>query len=395
MHIRGHQVRFPLVNAFLFFFIAIYFIFPFSRELSAQVSIEVAFPHLSFANPTDLQNPGDETNRLFVLEQQGIIYVFQNSPRTTVKKIFLDIRDRVNDRGAEEGLLGLAFHPDFKNNGFFYVNYTASDPRRTVIARYSVNQANPNVVVKDNELVIMQFSQPFSNHNGGQIAFGPDRFFYIATGDGGSGGDPLGNGQSLKTLLGKILRIDVDNPSEGRNYGIPADNPFAGNASGFREEIYAYGLRNPWRFSFDPKTQLLWAADVGQHRFEEVDIIKKGKNYGWNIMEGFHCFEPPSGCDTAGLELPIWEYNHDLGASITGGYVYRGSKVPELIGAYIYSDFMSGRIWSLRYAGSRLPINTELLNTGLNISSFGIDEKNELYMLSFDGKIYHFKSIVK
>ncbi|TLD41037.1 MAG: hypothetical protein JETT_2683 [Candidatus Jettenia ecosi] len=376
----------------LFVLIATLFISLLSCDLRAQVRIEVAFPHLKFVNPTDIQNSGDGTNRLFVLEQQGIISVFQNSSRMKEKQIFLDIRDRVNDRGAEEGLLGLAFHPDFKNNGFFYVNYTASDPRRTVIARYSVRQTTPNAALKDSELIIMQFSQPFSNHNGGQIAFGPDGFFYIATGDGGSGGDPFGNGQSLKTLLGKILRIDVDNPSEGRNYGIPADNPFAGNASGFMKEIYAYGLRNLWRFSFDPETQWLWAADVGQYHFEEVDIIGKGKNYGWNIMEGLHCFKPPSGCDTTGLELPVWEYNHDVGASITGGYVYRGSQVPELIGAYIYGDFMSGRIWSLRYDGSSLPINTELLTTNLNISSFGIDEKKELYILSFDGKIYCFKS---
>ncbi|UJS18607.1 MAG: PQQ-dependent sugar dehydrogenase [Candidatus Jettenia sp.] len=391
IHVQGHYVRYNFMKEYPFILIVTLFIFLFSSDLSAQVYVEVAFPYLSFINPTDIQNSGDGTNRLFVLEQQGIISVFRNSSRTKEKQIFLDIRDRVNDRGAEEGLLGLAFHPDFKNNGFFYVNYTASNPRRTVIARYNVHQATPNAALKDSELIIMQFSQPFSNHNGGQITFGPDGFFYIATGDGGSGGDPFGNGQSLKTLLGKILRIDVDNPSEGRNYGIPADNPFVGNDSGFQEEIYAYGLRNPWRFSFDPKTQWLWAADVGQYHFEEVDIIEKGKNYGWNIMEGLHCFKPPSGCDTTGLELPIWEYNHDVGASITGGYVYRGSQVPELIGAYIYSDFMSGRIWYLRYDGSSLPINTELLTTSLNISSFGIDEKNELYMLSFDGKIYCFK----
>ncbi len=395
IQVQGYYVRSNFMKEYLFIPIVTLFIFLFSSDLSAQVHVEAAFPYLSFINPTDIQNSGDGTNRLFVLEQQGIISVFQNSSRTREKQIFLDIRDRVNDRGAEEGLLGLAFHPDFKNNGFFYVNYTASNPRRTVIARYSVHQTTPNAVLKDSELIIMQFSQPFSNHNGGQITFGPDGFLYIATGDGGSGGDPFGNGQSLKTLLGKILRIDVDNPSEGRNYGIPADNPFVGNNSGFQEEIYAYGLRNPWRFSFDPETQWLWAADVGQYHFEEVDIIGKGKNYGWNIMEGLHCFKPPSGCDTTGLELPVWEYNHDVGASITGGYVYRGSLVPELIGAYIYSDFMSGRIWSLRYDGSSLPINTELLTTSLNISSFGIDEKNELYMLSFDGKIYCFKSTIE
>ncbi len=361
-------------------------------NLYAQIQVKKAFPKLSFKNPTDLQDPKDGTNRLFVLEQRGIIYVFKNNSRVSEKKVFLDIRDRVNDRGAEEGLLGLAFHPDFKNSGFFYVNYTAADPRRTVIARYHVARKNSDAADKNSEFVVLEFSQPFSNHNGGQITFGPDGFLYIATGDGGSAGDPFGNGQSLKTLLGKILRIDVDNPSGTRNYGIPADNPFTGNTSGYQEEIYAYGLRNPWRFSFDPETGWLWAADVGQNSYEEIDIIEKGKNYGWNVMEGFHCFKPPSGCDTTGLALPVWEYDHSVGVSITGGFVYRGPGVPELTGLYIYADFMSGRIWSLQYDGSTKPINKQLLNTSLTISSFGVDTKNELYMVSFDGKIYRFAS---
>ncbi len=358
----------------------------------AQVQVEVAFPNLSFKNPTDLQDPKDETDRLFVLEQRGIMYVFENDSQVKKKKVFLDIRDRVNDRGAEEGLLGLAFHPDFKNNGFFYVNYTATDPKRTVIARFHVDQTDSDSADKGSEFIILQFSQPFSNHNGGQITFGPDGFLYIATGDGGWAGDPFENGQSLNILLGKILRIDVDNPSGTNAYGIPPGNPFAGNTSGFREEIYAYGLRNPWRFSFDPETGWLWVADVGQERYEEIDIVEKGKNYGWNIMEGLHCFKPPSGCDTTGLELPIWEYDHSQGESITGGFVYRGRGVPELTGLYIYSDFISGRIWSLKYDGSGQPVNDLLLNTSLTISSFGIDKENELYILSFDGKIYRFKS---
>ncbi len=358
----------------------------------AQVQVEVAFPNLSFKNPTDLQDPKDETDRLFVLEQRGIMYVFENDSQVKKKKVFLDIRDRVNDRGAEEGLLGLVFHPDFKNNGFFYVNYTATDPKRTVIARFHVDQTDSDSADKGSEFIILQFSQPFSNHNGGQITFGPDGFLYIATGDGGWAGDPFENGQSLNILLGKILRIDVDNPSGTNAYGIPPGNPFAGNTSGFREEIYAYGLRNPWRFSFDPETGWLWVADVGQERYEEIDIVEKGKNYGWNIMEGLHCFKPPSGCDTTGLELPIWEYDHSQGESITGGFVYRGRGVPELTGLYIYSDFISGRIWSLKYDGSGQPVNDLLLNTSLTISSFGIDKENELYILSFDGKIYRFKS---
>lgn len=369
-----------------------FFIYLFPDILLAQVSTEVAFPNLKFTDPTDLQSPNDGTNRFFILEQSGVIYEFENNSQVKDKKLFLDIQDKVNSQGEEEGLLGLAFHPDYKNNGYFYVNYTALNPKRTVIARYTADQTNPDTAVKDSELVILQFLQPFNNHNGGQIAFGPDGFFYIATGDGGSAGDPSGNGQNLKTLLGKILRIEVNNPSETRNYGIPADNPFAGNASGFKEEIFAYGLRNPWRFSFDPETGWIWAGDVGQWRFEEIDIIQKGKNYGWNIMEGAHCYKPPDGCNTNGLVLPIWEYAHEqgLGMSVIGGYVYRGQRIPELIGAYIYTDFYSGRIWSLRYDGSHPPVNTELLSTKLNISSFGLDEKKELYMVAFDGKIYRF-----
>ncbi|MCF6157243.1 MAG: glucose sorbosone dehydrogenase [wastewater metagenome] len=372
--------------------LTIFFIYIFPDLAYTQIHIKAAFPNLKFVHPTDLQNPGDGTNRLFVLEKRGIIFVFKNNPRTREKMVFLNIQDRVNDRGGEEGLLGLAFHPHFKNNGCFYVNYTALNPRRTVIARYRVSQTDPNTAVKDSEFIILQFLQPFSNHNGGQIAFGPDGFLYIATGDGGSGGDPHGNGQNRETLLGKILRIDVDNPSETRNYGIPADNPFTENTSGFREEIYAYGMRNPWRFSFDPETGMLWVADVGQWRFEEINIIQKGKNYGWNIMEGLHCFNPPMGCDTSGLELPLWEYERKLGATIIGGYVYRGSEVPELTGAYIYTDFYSGHIWSLKYDGSHPPVNTRLLTTKLSISSFGIDEQQELYMVAFDGGIYRFTS---
>jgi glucose/arabinose dehydrogenase len=362
-------------------------------DSQAQFELEPAFPNLSFNRPVDLQHPADGTGRLFVVEQPGVIKVFENSSATTTAEVFLDIRDRVLF-GGEQGLLGLAFHPQFQDNGFFYVDYTAADPRRTVIARYRVDPNNPNRADKNSELVVLEVLQPFTNHNGGQITFGADGFLYIALGDGGSAGDPEGNAQNRKTLLGSILRIDVDNPSGDKNYGIPEDNPFVNNSFGFREEIYAYGLRNPWRFSFDPVTGWLWAADVGQNKIEEIDLIEKGKNYGWNILEGTSCFDPPSGCDTTGLEPPIWEYDHSLGQSVTGGFVYRGPGVPELVGAYIYGDFISGRIWSLRYDGSGEPQNTELLNTDLSIASFGIDADNELYICAFDGKIYRFKPTV-
>ena len=243
----------------------------------------------------------------------------------------------------------------------------------------------------DSEVVLLEVAQPFSNHNGGQIRFGQDGYLYIALGDGGSGGDPLEHGQDRSTLLGTILRIDVDNPPDGQAYGIPADNPFAGNTEGYREEIYAYGLRNPWRFSFDPVTGELWAADVGQGAWEEIDRIESGGNYGWDVMEGFACFEPSAGCDQEGLILPVWTYGRSEGQSVTGGFVYRGPGVPSLAGRYVYADFGSGRIWAL--TPGEEPDNTELFNTDYNISTFGIDEAGELYFADlFGGHIYRFEA---
>ncbi len=352
-----------------------------------KFEVEVAFPNLSFNRPVGIYHAVDGADRLFVLEQEGLIYVFENLENVTAANIFVDISDRVLF-GGEQGLLGFAFHPNFTENGYFYVDYTAGNPRRTVIARYSVAQNNPNEADKNSEEILLEVEQPYSNHNGGQIAFGPDGYLYIALGDGGSAGDPHGNGQNRSTLLGSILRIDVDSTSGNMNYGVPSDNPFVGNTEGYREEIYAYGLRNPWRFSFDQVTGWLWAADVGQNRREEIDVIEKGKNYGWNIMEGNLCYSPPENCNQAGLEPPIWDYSHDQGFSITGGFVYRGSELTELIGSYIYGDYGSGRIWALRYDGVNDPVNTEFLNTNLNIASFGIDGKNEIYICALDGKIY-------
>lgn len=352
-----------------------------------SASIVEAFPNLSFTRPVDLQHAGDNSDRLFVVEQRGVISVFQNNPTTTAKSEFLDIVQKVDDSGNEEGLLGLAFHPNYESNGYFFVNYTASGPNRTVISRFKVSSANPNQADPASELVIMEIEQPYSNHNGGQISFGPDGFLYIAVGDGGSGGDPQGHGQNRKTLLGSILRINIDQRKGNLNYAIPADNPFAGNSEGFREEIYAYGLRNPWRFSFDSKTRQLWTGDVGQNAYEEIDIIKKGGNYGWNTMEGFHCHKPSSGCNMAGLEPPVWEYGRSEGVSITGGFVYRGTILKQLIGRYIYADFASGRIWALDISDPANPQNTELVRAS-SVSSFGIDQNRELYICSFDNKIY-------
>jgi glucose/arabinose dehydrogenase len=347
-----------------------------------------AFPNLSFTRPVDFQHAGDNSNRVFVVEQAGVIDVFPNNPSVTEKKTFLDIRNEVDDKGNEEGLLGLAFHPDYEMNGYFYVNYTASNPDRTVIARFKVSSQNPDEADAASELVVLTYAQPHSNHNGGQVSFGPDGYLYIAVGDGGSGGDPHGNGQNRSTLLGTILRIDVDKQEDGNAYGIPPDNPFTNNQQNYREEIYAYGLRNPWRFSFDPVDHRLWVGDVGQNTFEEVDIIEKGGNYGWNIMEAKHCFQPETGCNTSGLKMPVWEYGRKEGVSVTGGFVYRGPTSAGLTGKYVYADYGSRRIWSLDYSDMSHPVNTELLEPDFNISSFGVDDKNELYICAFDGKIY-------
>lgn len=364
-----------------------------SLVLFSQIKYVQAFPNLQFEAPVDIQHAGDGSNRLFVLEQKGRIRVFENDSLTTGTDLFLDISSQVL-YGGEQGLLGLAFHPNYEENGYFYLDYTSSDPRRTVISRFSVSQNNPNQADPESELVLLEVEQPYSNHNGGQLTFGPDGYLYITFGDGGSGGDPENNGQDRSTFLGSIIRIDVDNPADGKNYGIPDDNPFVGNNNGWLEEIYAYGLRNVWRFSFDPETDILWAADVGQNAYEEIDIIESGKNYGWRIMEGLHCYNPSSDCDQAGLELPVWEYSHSDphgGYSITGGFVYRGENAGEIYGYYIYGDFVSGRIWAFAPLGN--PSNTLLFNnTGLAISTFGVDEKNELYFASFtNGRIYKIK----
>jgi len=360
--------------------------------IDAQIIVNVAFPGLSFIRPVDLQHAPDGTNRIFVVEQRGVISVFNNDSTVNEKSTFLNIENKVRDNGNEEGLLGLAFHLDYTNNGYFYVDYTASNPRRTVISRFKVSPNNPDSAMVDSEYVFLEIDQPYSNHNGGQIAFGPDGYLYIAMGDGGSGGDPLNNGQNLTTLLGTILRIDVNSGQDTLKYSIPGDNPFAGNSSGFREEIYAFGLRNPWRFSFDAVTGTLWAGDVGQNLYEEIDIIESGKNYGWRVMEGFHCYFPQTGCDTIGLTMPVWEYDHGEGQSVTGGYVYHGNQIPDLYGKYIYADYVSGKIWSFDYDGVNPGLNNLIVDTNLLIASFGVDQYNELYICSFDGKIYKITS---
>lgn len=341
-----------------------------------------AFPSLPFNQPLDLQSPNDGSNRIFVVEKGGLIKVFSNDSTVDEVDIFLDLSSDLSTE-SEMGLLGLAFHPNFSSNGYFYVHY---NPNTTVsyISRFTAasgsNSSNAN-----SELVVMEIPQPFTNHNGGQLAFGPDGYLYLAIGDGGSGGDPQNNAQTRSNLLGNILRIDVDNPTNGLNYGIPNSNPFLGQAN-VREEIFAYGLRNPWRMSFDTATGDLWTGDVGQNEREEVNVIIEGGNYGWKLFEGTSCFS--GDCDDTGLVPPLFEYNQsNADRSITGGYVYRGNSVTTLLGRYVYGDFVSGRIWALELDGSS---NELLFSSGLNIASFGTDEAQELYVCAFDGSIYKF-----
>ena len=358
-------------------------------NLNAQITQQVAFPNLSFSSPIFLTHAGDSTNRVFVVEQAGRIKVFENSSAVLTTKEFIDISDRVAS-GGEMGLLGLAFHPDYEFNGYFYVNYTANNPRRTIIARYQVT-SNPDSADKNSEFIILTFNQPYSNHNGGWIGFGPDdNYLYIGTGDGGSGGDPQNNGQSINTMLGKILRIDVDG---GTPYSIPTTNPFYDSSGTVVKEIYAWGLRNPWRCSFDPVTGWLWAGDVGQNAWEEIDIIENGKNYGWRCYEGTHPYNT-TGCNYPEYIDPVWEYGHGPECSITGGYVYHGAGVPQLEGKYIYGDYCSNKIWALSYDGISPTTNELLLTTSGGLGSFGIDESQELYWTSFNGKIYRFTPTV-
>ena len=333
----------------------IYILFSF---VFSEYQFENAFPNLTFVDPVGIHHAGDGSNRIFVVEQQGRIKVFNNDSNVNSSSTFLDIRSIVDQDGGytEEGLLGLAFHPNYEENGYFYVNYTDYGPKRNVIARYSVDPDNPNEADYFSSEVILEVNQPYNNHNGGQMEFGSDGYLYISFGDGGSGGDPLGNGQDLSTLLSTIIRIDIDNTSDQLNYSIPENNPFIDNNNA-RPEIYAYGLRNVWRFSFDSETDLLWAADVGQNAWEEIDIIYPGFNYGWNEMEASHCYPP---------------------GSVTGGYVYRGNSIWSLRGKYIYGDWCTGDIWALSSIGNSYS-NEDIIRTNINITSFGVDEHNELF----------------
>jgi glucose/arabinose dehydrogenase len=359
---------------------------PSGTQPAIKIGAVRIFPGLSFQGMTNIVQPQNSSELRFVTEQRGVISYFSVKQPQPSSHVFLDITDRVT-AGGEEGLLGLAFDPHYGENGYFYVYYSAANPRRTVVSRFSLIGGNPDAADAQSEVVILEIGQPFSNHNGGQIAFGPDGYLYIGVGDGGGGGDPQGNGQNLGTLLAKILRIDVNGVSKTGDYKIPGDNPFLKTA-GARPEIWAYGLRNPWRFSFDNLTGQLWAGDVGQNKYEEIDIIVKGGNYGWKIMEGFHCYSPVDGCNQSGLKLPVLEYDHSQGCSVIGGYIYSGAKIPSLEGRYIYADYCSGNIWGFDSNDNTAAGNTLLVKTGLGITSLGQDSAGELYILSQDGGIY-------
>jgi glucose/arabinose dehydrogenase len=376
-----------------------------SRALPS-VHLVNAFPNLSFQRPIFITHAptkpdaAEPDNRLFVVEQAGRILIVENSNDASETRTFLDIRPKVRMRHNEEGLLSLVFHPKFNENGQFFVYHSVSNPKRNRIARYNVMSADASQADPESELVILDVEQKYGNHNGSTLLFGRDGFLYASFGDGGLANDPDLNGQNLSTLLAKIIRIDVDRPENGKPYAIPSDNPFV-NRNGAAPEIWAYGLRNIWRMSFDSKTGDLWAADVGQDRWEEIDLIVKGGNYGWAFREGKHDFGP--GIKRAGavnppdpMIDPVIDYSHREGISVTGGYVYRGKKYPRLVGAYIYADYATRIIWGLRYSNGEIVAHRQLTaaTESTFITSFGEGVDGELFACAFDqpdgraGKIY-------
>ena len=345
-----------------------------------------------FQRPVNLTNAADGSGRLFVLEQRGVIWGMLNDEILATP--FLDIQDRVGSQGNEQGLLGIAFHPDFKNNGVFFVDYTNLNGD-TVISRFSAALSGPATSQSADpasEQVLLQIAQPYSNHNGGHILFGLDGMLWIGMGDGGNAGDPLGNGQSLQTLLGKILRIDVDH---GSPYAIPADNPFA--SGGGLPEIWAYGLRNPWGLRFDALTGDLYIADVGQDKWEEIDFLPVNfsatpANLGWNFLEGNHSYRDSGQTTPNNYIAPVFEYGHDQGCSVTGGAVYRGKKLAEFYGVYLFGDYCSGTIWGLIHATGQDWKADKLFQTSAKISAFGSDEQEELYFLDLAGVLYRLEA---
>lgn len=333
--------------------------------------------------PTSIVNAGD--SRLFVTQQTGRIAIYDGT--RVLPQPFLDVSTLVS-LGEERGLLGLAFSPHYRDDGAFYIDYT-NTAGNTVVARYRVSASDPNRADPASAQILFTVVQPYPNHNGGELQFGPDGYLYIGMGDGGSGGDPQNRAQTLSTLLGKILRIDVENAA---TYRVPASNPFV-NHGGAAPEVWAWGLRNPWRFSFDRVTGDLWVADVGQDNFEEIDFQPAtsigGENYGWHRMEGFHCYDPSTNCNDSTLTLPVLEYSHDDGScSVTGGYRYRGARYPRLYGTYFYGDYCTGKMWGATAGGSGFTSRL-LTDTTMQITTFGEDVNGELYVADYrTGTIY-------
>ncbi len=361
------------------------------------VHMQVAFPHLKFVMPVCLTSAPDSSNRFFMVEQKGKILAFKNQPSVPKASVFLDIRKEVRTKAPEEGLLCMAFHPSYAKNGKFYVYYIASNPHREILSQFRVSTRDPNRADPSSEKVLISIPKRFGNHNGSTLLFGRDGCLYFGLGDGGSWGDPDNNAQNLGTLWGKMMRIDVDHQDPGLNYSIPKDNPFVGRP-GARGEVWAYGLRNPWRMSFDRQTGDLWVGDVGQDKWEEIDIVQKGGNYGWSLLEGNHSYNTSRHSD-AHLVHPIWEYPHKpedsdqpvsfTGACITGGYVYRGSRLKGFEGAYLYADYVLGWVRALRYENGRVSVEENILEQPENISSFAEDTAGEIYLLGYsNGRIY-------
>ena len=351
------------------------------------VRTQEVFPAHRYAAPTEFMPVPGHHHKVAVAYQPGIIRIHNLDSVAALPKVMLDITSLTHQDG-EMGLLGLAFHPRFPDTNKVYVNYinfTSGTVRNTVIASFRIDTATMTGTAASRE-ILLTYNQPYTNHKGGKVQFGPDGMLYIAAGDGGSQGDPTGNGQNKRVLLAKIMRIDVDRQDSGLAYAIPPDNPFADSAAPIRREIYAYGFRNPWRFTWDAPTNRLWVADVGQDTWEEVDTVISGGNYGWKLREGKHCYIPPTNCDRPGLIDPVVEYRHTLGCSITGGYVYRGSAVPIMQDRYIYGDYCTGRMWGVRLqngvADSLFLAQAHTVGTAiLNICTFGLDDDGELYVL--------------
>jgi uncharacterized repeat protein (TIGR03806 family) len=353
-------------------------LFPTGLPSPSPVQLTDAFPALIFDRPVFLTAPPDGTDRIVVVEQPGRVRVFPNDPDVAATTVLLDL-SATTSYGGEEGLLGFAFHPGYATNGWFYVYYTKSAPRRSVLSRFTISAGDPDVADPASEVILLEIPEPFGNHNSGSLAFGPDGKLYVACGDGGSANDPFDNAQDLTTLLGSILRLNDDG-------GVPADNPFVGGTGGERGEIWAHGLRNPWRMSFDRLNGDLWAGDVGQGAVEEIDRIVRGGNYGWRVYEGGRSNLNRDNLPPTDFVPPVHSYMHDEGLSVTGGYVYRGSAVTALYGAYVYADWVSGRIWALVHDGVQAVSNTRIATT-VNPASFGEDEAGELYVCCFDGHI--------